>query len=341
MWIIRLFRYIFGYVLVAFSGDFCERMLNLCAKNHITLWNIKRKDDKIFANISVKNFKNVRKVRGKSRVKIKIIKKIGIPFIFKKYKFRIGIPVGFAVFIGILIFLQLFVWQIYIVGNENTSQQTILNACDKLGIRIGTPIKNINTLKQKEELLLNLDSLAWVSLNIEGCRLTINVSEIRNENAHSSQPSNLYAKFDGVIEKITVKSGVACVKPGDAVLKGDLLVSGKNELINAGVIEYTQSQAQVLAVTEHTFSTKIKKRYIELTKTGKEKQKKVLNFFGINIPLYLGNVKTPYIYETTDKTLTLFKEKMPLSIRTKKFFELEFNEISLTKEQAIKKARIQ
>ena len=104
MWVIKLFRIISGYVCVTFSGDFCERILNLCAKNHITLWNIKRIDEKITANVTVKNFKKLKNIRGKSKVKIKINKKNGIPFITRKYKLRVGLCVGVIIFFSILIF---------------------------------------------------------------------------------------------------------------------------------------------------------------------------------------------------------------------------------------------
>ena len=334
MWVIKLFRIISGYVCVTFSGDFCERILNLCAKNHITLWNIKRIDEKITANVTVKNFKKLKNIRGKSKVKIKINKKNGIPFITRKYKLRVGLCVGVIIFFSILIFLQSFVWQIYVTGNEEISENKIINACSKLGIGIGTPINKINTSKSKEELLLNVEGIAWGSLNIEGCRLTINISENKNEVAQKNIPSNLYAKTDGVIKKIDVKSGYPCVKVGDAVLKGDLLDSGVIELPNAQVTEYVKSNAEIIATTEHKLTASTEKTNYELNETGIKSKKSVLEIFGLEIPLFLGEEKPPYRFNVYEYNFSLFGEKMPVYIKTKQFERLEYKKVFYDSEQA-------
>ncbi len=332
-------RYLSGYVNVSFSGDYCERILNLCARNHISLWNIKRNRDNISANISVNNFKKIKKIRAKSRVSVKINKKIGVPFFIKRYKLRWGIPIGLMVFIGLLIFLQSFIWQIYVTGNEQLSEKEVIRACNELGIDIGTLKTKIDTIKSKEELLIKIDNLSWATFNIEGSRLTVNVSENKGENITESGPSNIYSRYDGVIKKIIVKSGTVCVKVGDAVLKNDILVKGENFLQNAGITEYSRSQAEILAQTNHEFSVFVKYKNLEYIESRKMKNKKILYFFGINIPLYLGEFKPPYKFYESEKYLTIFNEKLPIFIKNKTFIKLEAVNSILTKEQAVNKAK--
>jgi len=336
MWIINLFRYIFGYVNICLSGDFCERLLNICAKNHIALWNIKRIDNNIYANVSVKNFKKLKKVRGKSRVHIEISEKNGLPFILKNYKIRWGIPIGVGVFFAILIFMGSFVWQIYVEGNVSISEKTLLDAVESIGIKIGVPVKKINTLKNKEELLLNVDGIAWASLNLEGSRLTINIKEAIDNDGTENLPSNIYAKTDCVIKKLDIKSGIPIVKIGDAVLKGDLLVSGVIELPNAQTKEFVKSNAIIIGETNQTFTTKIYKEYFKLTKKEKKHKKTVINVFGINIPLYLGKANPPYCFETFNKNLNLFGEKIPLGYKTKIIQEYEYIKVINDSEMAKK-----
>ena len=58
-------------------------------------------------------------------------------------------------------------------------------------------------------------------------------------------------------------------------------------------------------------------------KTGKKKTKRVLSFFTLKIPLYLGSEKGMYNAQTNVKTLKLFGKKIPIAIYEKRF---EFTE---------------
>lgn len=336
MWIITIFRYVFGFVNVGFSGDYCERLLNICAKNHIALWNIKRIKENIFVNISVRNFKKLRKLRGKSCVHIKIYEKHGLPFVFKKYKIRWGVPIGICIFFAILIYMGNYVWQIYVVGNVKISEKTILEAGESIGIKIGVSAKEINTLKNKEELLLSVNGIAWASLNLEGSRLTININETIDNDKTDNLPSNIYAKTDCVIKKIDIKSGIPLVKKGDAVLKGDLLVTGIIDLPNAQIKEFVKSNAIIIGETNRTFTTKVyKENYILINKEIKHR-KTLINFFGLNLPLYFGNVNPPYCFDTINKNLNLFGKKLPIGYKTKIFQEYEYKKINIDFESAKK-----
>ena len=152
-----------------------------------------------------------------------------------------------------------FVWQIYVVGNVKISEKTILEAGESIGIKIGVSAKEINTLKNKEELLLSVNGIAWASLNLEGSRLTININEAIDNDKTDNLPSNIYAKTDCVIKKLDIKSGIPLVKKGDAVLKGDLLVTGIIDLPNAQIKEFVKSNAIIIGETNRTFTTTLSK----------------------------------------------------------------------------------
>jgi len=77
MFIINLYRFVLGYVVLKIYGDFPERMLNLCAKNGIIVWNVKRAKDYIRFSVSISDFKRFRRIRPKSVVKIKYLKNAG------------------------------------------------------------------------------------------------------------------------------------------------------------------------------------------------------------------------------------------------------------------------
>ena len=165
---LNLLRLLSGYLVVCFYGENSERMLNLCAKHSIKLWNLRFNKGKIIGNIRIKDFYLLRKIRPKKEVKIHIISRHGLVFKTYMYKKRIGFITGFIIFVLLLEFLSSFIWSIKVEGNINIKDMELISACDNIGIKIGTKIKNIDTLKSAQKLLINHKSLAWASLNIEG-----------------------------------------------------------------------------------------------------------------------------------------------------------------------------
>ena len=61
-----LYRFAVGFIEAEFSGDVAEVILNICAKNGISLWNIKRKSEKKRCYITVTNFKTLPRIAKKA-----------------------------------------------------------------------------------------------------------------------------------------------------------------------------------------------------------------------------------------------------------------------------------
>ena len=84
-----LLQHFSGYVTVRVEGYFIEKFINKCIAQNIVVWNIKReKSTIIYANIGIKNFKQIRKIAKDTKCKIKILDKKGIPFFLNKYRKR-------------------------------------------------------------------------------------------------------------------------------------------------------------------------------------------------------------------------------------------------------------
>lgn len=326
-----LYRFISGYLIVEFFGEFSEQILNICAKNRISLWNSRCVKRKIICCITVRDFLRLPEVIRKKKIRVHILKKIGFPFFIAKYKKRFGFLLGIIIFISFLQFMSCFVWSIEVVGNHKLKDQEILEQCKQIGIYEGIRKTSVNPKIQKEKLLLNSEKLAWASLNIEGCRLTVNVSEVKEVAEDNTIPSNLKASADGIIKKVDITSGNCVVKVGDTVSKGDILVSGIIEKPEG--TRFVHSIGTVTAKTERSIVVSGQfERDIEI-ETGKERSKSVLSFFGIKLPLYLGKEKTPYKSEINLSEAKLLGERLPITLHTKKFVFLEKRAVTLTDEE--------
>ena len=314
--IIFLYRIVFGFLRIRIYGDFKERALTLCAQNGITLWNNRLKNGKIECSILVKDFKFLRSViRGKG-VRVHILKKRGVPFILNRYRKRSGILVGAVLFFVIIQLMSGYIWIIDVEGNQKVSTEKILSSCHSVGLDIGVRKDSFYPKLKREELMLRLDGVAWSSLNVEGSRLTVNVTEIKESDKEKTY-SNLKAASDGIIEKMDITSGTSVVSVGQAVKKGDLLVSGIIE--TADVTRFVNSRGKVYAKTEEEIVLSENYSQKHSVPTGKTKVKTVIETFGLKIPLYLGTEKGLFETEKNEKNLKLFSSNLPLKIHTKKY----------------------
>ncbi len=326
-----LFRYLFGFLTVKFYGDFPATIFNFAAKNRIFLWNTKLCDNGIISCISVNNFKKLPYIIYGSGIRVHITEKHGLPFKIRKNRKRLGIMSGAIICAVFLKLISGYIWIIDISGNNKVKSTEIISALNEIGIHEGINKKSINPKTQREKLLLKLDSLAWASLNIEGCRLTVNVTETKKNENNIHLPSNLKAKTDGIIKKIDITSGNSVVKPGDAVKQGDVIVSGIIE--NADGTEFVYSAGTVTATTEHKITLYKSFKETVPTENGKIKTKRVLELFTLKIPLYLGSETEKYHSETSSYTFSLFGQSLPVKLYKKDFRFIENSSVQYNTEE--------
>lgn len=328
---LRLYRFLRGYLKIEVKGEFSEKVLNICAANRITLWNSRIIKNGIETCIYIKDFWNFRTVMRGSALRVHIIEKKGVPIKLYKNRKRKGLYVGAILLFVFLKVMSGFVWVIDVEGNQNTKSADIIAACEEIGITEGIRTDNINPKLQREELLLKLDTLAWAALNVEGSRLTVNVTEIRKGEDTKNLPTNLKAKADGIVKKINVTAGYCLVKPGDTVKKGDILVSGVLEASDG--TRFVKSAGIITAETTRSITLEREYKYIKEYEVGTVNNRSVLEIFALRLPLFLGNETQKYNSKTSLKQLGLFSKSLPIKIYTKEYRIKREENITLTKEE--------
>ena len=138
---LRLFRYLRGYIIIVFSGENAEKILNICANNGLNIWGMICKKGCITAKMDIGSFKELRTLRRGTKTKIKIIKKCGLPFFTEKYKHRIGFVTGALLFLAVLQLLSNYIWSIEVNGNKRITEKEIISMCGEMGIKTGIKSK--------------------------------------------------------------------------------------------------------------------------------------------------------------------------------------------------------
>ena len=88
MFLVYLWNYIRGYVIITVTGRNIERFINICSRRNILLWEIIRiNQDSAQMKASIRGFKHMRPAARKSRCKVRI-SRCGLPFKFSRFRRR-------------------------------------------------------------------------------------------------------------------------------------------------------------------------------------------------------------------------------------------------------------
>lgn len=336
MFIVRLVRWLKGYVSFTVIGAFAERFLNLVTRAGISIWNISRKGEVITACTVARDYKRLRTPAKKSGIRLRLNNRYGFPFHARKYRKRAGLLLGAAIFIGFILFMSQFIWTIEIFGNVQVSRFEILKALESEGIKVGGYKNNIDVPMAKQRLLLVLNDLSWITINLSGTTAVVEVKERTKEPKMESidKPCNIIAAKSGQILKMEVSDGTAMVKKGDVVKAGDILVSGiiEDKFANHA---FKHAGAKVIAqIQEH-------RKYnvplvTEVTRyTGKERTKRLVSLLNTDLPIWFcGSTEFDYQLEATKEQLSLFGIELPITYIEERYREVIQQKVPVTEERA-------
>jgi sporulation protein YqfD len=233
----------------------------------------------------LRDYKNIREAVRRSGVKTRIIKKTGLPFFTFKQRKRVGLVIGVAAAIITVSYLSTMIWTVSVSGNENISDEQILNVFSSLGVKPGAKRRDINAKEISDEALKIFDGdLSFAVVNLNGSNASVEVRESvpAPKIEDNETPCNIVASEDGVVTKVQLYSGQEEIKTGSAVLKGNLLISGvktnqdKTEsLVHAAGNVYAEVEKNISSDFENS----------EFCAPSREKIRYALYFFNVKIPL--------------------------------------------------------
>ncbi|MBQ8288089.1 MAG: sporulation protein YqfD [Clostridia bacterium] len=260
----------------------------------------------------------------------------GLPPCLWQFRRRVGLLLGLSAAAAITVSGSLFLWQIRVVGCETVSEDEVLTLLADEGVEVGSYIPPIDAIVTAQKVLLKDDRIAFIAVNIIGTRCEVQVTEAAFPNAapKDDRPSSLTARFGGLIERIEMYDGQVMIKPGEAVLPGQVLISGLCEM-EEGRWRLTAASGKVYAKVERTFTVEVPLAEEILRPTGESAVKKSLIFFKKSVKLFeSSSILTPTYGTIISKdTLTLPDgTPLPIAIATERTVGLE--KVTLTRTAA-------
>lgn len=285
MFLIKIFHFLKGYVILSIWGNNKEEFLSRLVKNGIKILESKTLDDEIRIKIFAKDFFLLREYKPKCRVRI--LKKRGLWFSLKRT--RKTFLWGMALFLLLLALSSQFVWDIQYEGVEHTDIEKLEDAIRLAGLRRGMLKANLKSgYEMKDIILNNTDNIAWAWVYVKGTRAVVSVREniIPPEVFDPDVPCDIVASRSGLIKSITTIRGKCVARENQMVAPGDIIISGTYEFESQPGYQ-VHASGTVKAQTEHIRSGVYKQNYCYKKYTGRKGHKVKIRLFGLEIPLYI------------------------------------------------------
>ncbi len=333
---IRIFlNYLFGYLNITVEGFFIERFINICTSKKIFLWGVKRRKSSILdANISIADFKRIKQIARKTKCRIKINNKMGLPFVFNRYKKRkmfiiLLIPIVLAIYIS-----SMYVWNIEILGSNNISKDELVEQLKNQGLEIGKLKRKIDTKNIINNIRLARTDISWMEIDLKGTNAVVNIveAEAKPEIIKDQEYCNIVSDKKGIITKITANKGTALVKVGDIVDKGTQLIAGYMEGKYTDT-RYVHAQGEVQAKVWYTKrkSSNFTREVCNQTGNYKNKYRISINNFTINLYKSIPNFEK-YDTISENKKIKIFSNfYLPIIISKDIYQEVKTQEITYGK----------
>jgi len=340
---IKLLKYLKGYLRIRVWGFSPERFMNLCSNRNILLWDIVQDGEIFYMCVSLKGFWQLKEVTRKTGTRVVICERHGLPFFVPTLRTRIVFVAGLFLAVGFWIWSSFYIWDIDLEGNYRITEDGFYAFLQRLEVDVGMRKDELDIEHLEKEIRRAFPEITWTSAKLTGTKLYIAVKEndapIIAAVETEEEGMDLVSEYSGKVVSMIVRSGVPQVSIGDLVEEGTLLVEGKvpvfNEDATVREYRYVEADADIILEYDRQFEETLPLDYIRKEYTGRIKKR----FF-----LRLGEREwklpenKPYLYYDsvirTDRFLVFEKLSIPIYWGTYIHREYHNGEHEYTSEQA-------
>lgn len=295
-------------VSITFVSADLARLLSELAASNITIKDVCWEGELcVSASISRQDIKRIYKTAKRLGVSVKVYRSSFFDSIYYFLRTRLLLVSSVAIILILSLYLPTRVLFIETEGNTSIPSKFIIEAADACGISFGASRKTVRSEKIKNKLLASLPDLQWAGVNTYGCRAVISVKEkpeVQKE-TKINDICSIIAATDGIVESITVTRGNTLCFVGQAVKKGQVLVSAYSDL--GRIIHATSAEGEIYAQTKRHLTILFPVQSTVKDKIQSQTKKISLIFGKIRINLYKDSGISPLscdkIYKEYDLTL--------------------------------------
>lgn len=220
----------------------------------IVLWDVTPEDPlRLRFLVDRRHFRSLLALSEKLGGRLRILHRRGIYWRFFALLHRPVLLFGLVLLLFAQLFLPTRVLFIRVDGNASVPTREILAAAADCGLTFGANRRAIRSEKIKNGLLSAIPALKWAGVNTEGCVAVISVAEklpVSSMEPEDTGIANVRASRDGVLKSLLVTRGTALCTPGQAVERGQVLISGFTDCGNVTLAQAAKGEAMAYTARE-------------------------------------------------------------------------------------------
>ena len=326
--------FFFGYALISGDRKDLESVINICSENAIHFSGIALDDDSFTFRVDLAHHKKLLRLALNAKIELHLISLKGFPSLLWRHRRRAGVPIGIALALALFIFFSGRVWDIRIDGATKVSERELLKLLEDCGLCVGSKLDDIDCDVLANKALILSDEISWMSVNLNKNVAYVEIRELDVAPEGEGEPlySNVVASRGGVIVGLENISGRPSVKIGDAVSRGQLLISGISGE-DGKPLRIMQATGEVFAAVDERIEIRIPKKYTKKITKGAVGKEKSLIFFKNEIKFFSNSRNLPSTYDKIEVIENLYTKtdaKLPVAIKTVSIVEYESTEFTRT-----------
>jgi len=244
-----------GKVQLRITSADPERLLRQINRMEIPVFQVERVGDiQLTFFVPIKMVSQIERECKKNGDEVRIIAQSGPTKWVQRFVGRPILLLGVFVLFLLSILLPTRILFVSVDGNNSLPDGVILEAAESCGIVFGAQRETVRSEKVKNLLLDKIPQLQWAGVNTYGCRAVICVTERveTSEEKNLADIQSIAASRDGIVTEVTALKGTALCSVGQAVQKGQILISGYTD---CGLyIRAEQAEGEVYAKTHRQLS---------------------------------------------------------------------------------------
>ncbi|MEG1559305.1 MAG: sporulation protein YqfD [Clostridia bacterium] len=322
-----MWNYFSGYVIIKVEGRRTEVFINAAGHLKIELSSINRINaNAILCRIHPHDFKKLRPIAKRTGCRIRVVKKTGLPFFVYSLRFRLALVICSAVAILAIIFASRFIFRVDISGCDKINVESIKSALVDIGCGVFSLKSSIMPIDTGKALMELDKRIAWAGVSIDGVILRVEIVEAKEppDIVDTSGTGDIIAGIDGIITYVEALSGRAVVKVGDAVKKGDVLISGTIGTEETSL--YTRARGTVKAKLLYIFKKTVGETEKKPIKTGRFETIVDVSAFSLE---FQRKCEFSSYFSREIGDFTMDRCFLPIKFKARIYFELEYREALL------------
>ncbi|WP_164491752.1 sporulation protein YqfD [Staphylospora marina] len=226
-------KWLRGKVVLLCRGPDFPALINRAVEEQIVLEDVSEVDvHGVRLTVPLPDVLRFIRLARKAGYRVNISSGSGWPFFVRRIKRRKTFAFGFLLFLGLLVTLSSFVWNVRVEGTERIPAAQVKALLRQEGIfEGGWKVRMPDPEIVRHRLMMKLPQASWIGIRVEGTRVVVTVVEKKpveppqTEFEHKG-PVHLVARKDALIRDMRVERGNPLVQVGDQVRKGQVIVSG-------------------------------------------------------------------------------------------------------------------